>query len=135
VQAAAVFFGHGLLQYAPKPSGTWALQYLMMDEKGAAELARPVVKDGTFIAAVKRLYSSICPKAMRRNTKFRQVTVPISQQNSPPGCLQEIRKVSDVCPPRLSLARMRRRLTAKALAEKAGLLPDTRQRSGDSLKA
>ena len=41
----AVFFGHGLLQYAPKPSGTWALQYLMMDEKGAAELARCVVPD------------------------------------------------------------------------------------------
>jgi hypothetical protein len=51
-------FGDDLPQYAPKPSGTWALYYLMMDEKGAVELTRPVVKDGTFIAAVERLYLS-----------------------------------------------------------------------------
>jgi hypothetical protein len=51
-------FGDDLPQYAPKPLGTWALYYLMMDEKGAVELTRPVVKDGTFVAAIERLYLS-----------------------------------------------------------------------------
>jgi transcriptional regulator with XRE-family HTH domain len=36
-------------------------------------------------------------------------------------------------PARLSLARMRRRLTAKALAEKAGLVPDTISRLENGL--
>lgn len=30
----------------------------MMDERGAVELTRPVVKAGTFIAAIERLYLS-----------------------------------------------------------------------------
>ena len=51
-------FGDNLPQYAPKPLETWALYYLMMDEKGAVELTRPVVKDGTFVAAIERLYLS-----------------------------------------------------------------------------
>ena len=51
-------FGDDLPQYAPKLSGSWALYYLMMDERGAVELTRPVVLHGTFIAAIERLYLS-----------------------------------------------------------------------------
>jgi hypothetical protein len=47
-----------LPQYAPKPLDGWALYYLMMDERGAAELTRPVVRAGTFIAAIERIYLS-----------------------------------------------------------------------------
>jgi hypothetical protein len=51
-------FGDDLPHYAPMPSGEWALYYLMVDEKGAAELTRPVVKGGTFVGAVERIYLS-----------------------------------------------------------------------------
>jgi hypothetical protein len=47
-----------LPQYAPRPIGEYALYYLMVDEKGAAELTRPVVRGGTFLATVERLYLS-----------------------------------------------------------------------------
>ncbi len=47
-----------LPHYAPRPTGGWVLYYLMMDERGAVELTRPVVKGGTFIAAIERLYLS-----------------------------------------------------------------------------
>lgn len=45
-------------QYSEKPSGDFALFYLMVDERGAAELTRPVVKGGTFESAVERIYLS-----------------------------------------------------------------------------
>jgi len=45
-------------EYAPRPTGEWSFYYLMVDESGAAELTRPVVKGGTFIAAVERIYLS-----------------------------------------------------------------------------
>ena len=47
-----------LPQYAPKPVGDWLFYYLMVDERGAAELTRPVVKGGTFVAAVERIFLS-----------------------------------------------------------------------------
>jgi hypothetical protein len=47
-----------LPHYAEKPSGEFALFYLMVDEQGAAELTRPVVKGGTFESAVERIYLS-----------------------------------------------------------------------------
>jgi hypothetical protein len=34
------------------------LYYLMVDHNGAAELTRPIVTGGTFIAAVERIYLS-----------------------------------------------------------------------------
>jgi hypothetical protein len=45
-----------LPRYAPRPSGEDATYYLMVDETGAAELTRPVVKGGTFSAYIERLY-------------------------------------------------------------------------------
>jgi hypothetical protein len=47
-----------LPQYAPRPAGDYALYYLMVDENGAAELTRPVLKGGTFVTPVERLYLS-----------------------------------------------------------------------------
>ena len=34
------------------------LYYLMVDQNGTAELSRPVVSGGTFLAAVERIYLS-----------------------------------------------------------------------------
>lgn len=48
----------GLPQYSPRPSGDWSFYYLMVDQHGAAELTRPIVKGGTFIAAFERIYLS-----------------------------------------------------------------------------
>lgn len=45
-----------LPQYAPRQTGEWQFFYLMVDESGAAELTRPVVKGGTFVAAIERIY-------------------------------------------------------------------------------
>jgi hypothetical protein len=47
-----------LPQYAPRLSGDSMLYYLMVDQNGAAELTRPVVSGGTFLAAVERIYLS-----------------------------------------------------------------------------
>jgi hypothetical protein len=47
-----------LPQYAPRQSGEWQFFYLMVDANGAAELTRPVVKGGTFVAAIERIYLS-----------------------------------------------------------------------------
>jgi hypothetical protein len=47
-----------LPRFAPRPKGDGALYYLMVDENGAAELSRPVVKGGTFVASVERIYLS-----------------------------------------------------------------------------
>jgi hypothetical protein len=40
------------------PSGEYALYYLMVDENGAAELTRPVLKAGKFSGTVERIYVS-----------------------------------------------------------------------------
>lgn len=47
-----------LPQYAPRLTGNYELYYLMVDQKGATELTRPVLKGGTFVAMVERLYLS-----------------------------------------------------------------------------
>ncbi|TKV80074.1 hypothetical protein FDV58_17625 [Bradyrhizobium elkanii] len=47
-----------LPHYAPRPIGKWQFFYLMVDENGAAELSRPVVKGGTFSAVIERIYLS-----------------------------------------------------------------------------
>lgn len=47
-----------LPHFAPHSSGDWLLYYLMTDETGAAEITRPVVKGGTFAAAIERIYLS-----------------------------------------------------------------------------
>ncbi len=45
-------------EFAPRQPKGWATYYLMVDENGAAELTRPVVKNGTFATYVERLYLS-----------------------------------------------------------------------------
>ncbi len=47
-----------LPQYAPRQPGDWSFYYLMVDEDGAAELTRPVVKGGKFTFAIERLFLS-----------------------------------------------------------------------------
>jgi len=47
-----------LPQYAPRPKGEWQFFYLMVDENGAVELSRPVVKGGGFTAMIERIYLS-----------------------------------------------------------------------------
>jgi hypothetical protein len=47
-----------LPQFAPKPTGEWQFYYLMVDERGAAELTRPIVKGGTFTTPVERIFLS-----------------------------------------------------------------------------
>jgi hypothetical protein len=47
-----------LPQYAPRQPESSQLYYLMVDPEGAAELTRPVVSGGTFLAAVERIYLS-----------------------------------------------------------------------------
>lgn len=57
--AMGSLFGDDMPYYAPAPMpGGWALYYLMVDERGAAELTRPVVKGGTFSSAIERLFLS-----------------------------------------------------------------------------
>jgi hypothetical protein len=50
-------FGN-LPQYAPRQTGTREFFYLMVDADGAAELTRPVVRGGTFVAAIERIFLS-----------------------------------------------------------------------------
>jgi len=47
-----------LLEYAPQPPDGWRTFYLMVDERGAAELTRPVVERSTFTAYIERNYLS-----------------------------------------------------------------------------
>ncbi|ABE64087.1 hypothetical protein Nham_3356 [Nitrobacter hamburgensis X14] len=47
-----------LPQIAPKPTGEWQFYYLMVDECGAAELTRPIVKGGTFTDPLERIFLS-----------------------------------------------------------------------------
>jgi hypothetical protein len=47
-----------LPQYAPRSTESSKLYYLMVDPNGAAELTRPVVSGGTFVAAIERIYLS-----------------------------------------------------------------------------
>lgn len=45
-----------LKSYAPRLAGGGVLYYLMVDQWGAAELTRPVIKNNTFVAAVERIF-------------------------------------------------------------------------------
>ena len=47
-----------LPQYAPRQTESSKLYYLMVDPNGAAELTRPVLSGGKFIAAIERIYLS-----------------------------------------------------------------------------
>lgn len=47
-----------LPRFAPQSNEGWATYYLMVDESGAAELSRPVVRSGTFVAYVERIFLS-----------------------------------------------------------------------------
>jgi hypothetical protein len=47
-----------LPQYVPRQTAEWQFFYLMVDADGAAELTRPVVKGGNFVAAIERIYLS-----------------------------------------------------------------------------
>lgn len=51
-------FGYELPEYARVAPGELATYYLMVDERGAAELTRPVVEGRTFSAYVERIYLS-----------------------------------------------------------------------------
>lgn len=55
---SANLFDIPLPEYAPRQDDEYALYYLMADERGAAELTRPVVKNDTFSAYVERIYLS-----------------------------------------------------------------------------
>jgi hypothetical protein len=44
-----------LPEFVPQQAVGWATYYLMVDEKGAAELTRPVVQNGTFTSYVERI--------------------------------------------------------------------------------
>jgi hypothetical protein len=54
--------GKGLFDYLPAfaeaPASAFAFYYLMVDEQGAVELSRPVVKNQTFSAFIDRIYLS-----------------------------------------------------------------------------
>jgi hypothetical protein len=47
-----------LPEFAPEQPSGWATYYLMIDENGAAELTRPVIKGGTFVGWIERIYLS-----------------------------------------------------------------------------
>jgi hypothetical protein len=47
-----------LPEFAPRQLDGWATYYLMVDDNGAAELTRPVVKNGTFTHYIERIYLS-----------------------------------------------------------------------------
>jgi hypothetical protein len=54
----ADLFGGELPQYAARHANEWHFYYLMVDQDGAAELTSPVVRGGTFVAAIERIYLS-----------------------------------------------------------------------------
>ncbi|WP_025594285.1 hypothetical protein [Agrobacterium tumefaciens] len=51
-------FGDALPSYAPIEQGGVATYYMMVDERGAAELSRPVIQASTFIACIERIFLS-----------------------------------------------------------------------------
>lgn len=55
--SGAMLFGE-LPHYAPRPAEGMALYYLMVDENGAAELTRAVVRAGKFSDPIERIYIS-----------------------------------------------------------------------------
>lgn len=57
-RASGGFLFPDLPQYAPRPTGDYALYYLMVDESGAAELSRPALRGGKFVGMIERIYLS-----------------------------------------------------------------------------
>jgi hypothetical protein len=57
-RASSVGLFVDLPQFAPRPSGSWALYYLMVDQDGVAELTRPVVRGDKFVAPIERIHLS-----------------------------------------------------------------------------
>ncbi|MBR1089606.1 hypothetical protein JQ621_19260 [Bradyrhizobium manausense] len=55
---AAPLLFDSLPQYAPRQTGSWQFFYLMVDDKGAAELSRPVISRGKFGPMIERIYLS-----------------------------------------------------------------------------
>jgi hypothetical protein len=55
-RASGPFLFDDLKSFASRPSGEWALYYLMVDQKGAAELTRPVIARRTFTGAIERIF-------------------------------------------------------------------------------
>jgi hypothetical protein len=51
-------FGDDLPSYAPVDQGGIATYYMMVDERGAAELSRPVIQARTFTACIERIFLS-----------------------------------------------------------------------------
>jgi hypothetical protein len=51
-------FGDDLKSFSSVPADSYATYYLMVDENGAAELTRPVIKGRTFSSYVERIYLS-----------------------------------------------------------------------------
>ena len=45
-----------LKSFALRPVGQWSLFYLMVDQKSAAELTRPVISSRTFTGAIERIF-------------------------------------------------------------------------------
>jgi hypothetical protein len=57
-RASGAMLFDDLPRYAPEPADGVALYYLMMDDAGASELTRPVVKAGKFRSPIERIYLS-----------------------------------------------------------------------------
>lgn len=57
-KASGGFLFPELPQYAPRPTGEYALYYLMVDPNGAAELTQPALKGGRFVGEIERIYLS-----------------------------------------------------------------------------
>lgn len=57
-RASGAMLFDDLPQYVPEPAAGLALYYLMVDEAGACELTRPVVKAGKFRSPIERIYLS-----------------------------------------------------------------------------
>jgi hypothetical protein len=56
--AAAPLLFDSLPHYAPRQTGSSQFFFLMVDDKGAAELSRPVIKRGKFGPMIERIYLS-----------------------------------------------------------------------------
>lgn len=69
-----------LPQYAPRQLGEWRFYYLMVDQDGAAELTSPVVKGGTFVAAIERIYLSAGDDGLKLSDEATDVAVEFEPQ-------------------------------------------------------
>ena len=47
-----------LPQHAPASAEGWSIYYVMVDENGAVELSCPILKNGTFVDYIERIFLS-----------------------------------------------------------------------------